>query len=85
MSNKQSIASDIFHEIDKNHDGKISKEELKEGLKLMHLPATDEVVNTLIAKLDTDKNGEVSFFLFILLFFFHSFKSLFINFQYCFE
>lgn len=64
---KQSVASDIFHEIDQNHDGKISREELKEGLKILHLPSNDEVVNTLIAKLDTDKNGEVSnLFIFLI-------------------
>lgn len=50
----------IFKRLDKNNDGKLSDQELRHGLKELKLPSNDAVVNDLIKKIDTDKNGEMS-------------------------
>jgi Ca2+-binding EF-hand superfamily protein len=57
---KKSVAEDIFLELDKDHDGKITREELRDGLRILKLPYSDEVLNALVEKLDADKNGEIS-------------------------
>ena len=58
---KRSAASDIFQELDRDKDGKITREELRDGLRILRLPYSDEVINGLLEKLDVDKNGEISF------------------------
>ena len=61
ITEERSAASDIFQELDRDKDGKITREELRDGLRILRLPYSDEVINGLLEKLDVDKNGEISF------------------------
>jgi len=47
--------------LDRDGSGKISREEVKEGLRALKLPSTDKNVTEFLASLDTDHDGEISF------------------------
>ena len=50
---------DAFRKFDENHDGSVSKKELKKFLNNMNLPLDDTVFDTVVAHIDDDCNGEV--------------------------
>eukprot|EP01116_Phalansterium_solitarium_P019873 TRINITY_DN5711_c0_g1_i1.p1 TRINITY_DN5711_c0_g1~~TRINITY_DN5711_c0_g1_i1.p1 ORF type:complete len:710 (+),score=219.58 TRINITY_DN5711_c0_g1_i1:119-2248(+) len=50
----------IFHELDLDSSGFLEALEVKEGLKKLHLPASDEEVIEFISMSDRDKDGRIS-------------------------
>lgn len=51
---------EVFAKLDANGDGHLTRDELHDGLKLLKLPATEADVDALLARLDVDKDGNVS-------------------------
>jgi Ca2+-binding EF-hand superfamily protein len=51
---------EVFAKLDANGDGHLTRDELRDGLKLLKLPATEADVDALLARLDIDKDGNVS-------------------------
>lgn len=51
---------EVFARLDANGDGHITRNELRDGLKLLKLPARDADVDTLLSRLDINKDGTVS-------------------------
>jgi len=67
-ANKTAIQQDkledmqrAFKVFDKNDDGRISKDELKEVLKSAMVDASDEQMDMFMKKVDTDGNGSIDF------------------------
>lgn len=57
----------VFRLLDKNSDGRLSKEEVKEGyLKHFGQQMTEDEVDTMFAKVDTDNNGFIDYNEFIV-------------------
>jgi len=50
-----------FRQFDDNHDGSVSKKELKKFLENVNLPLDDAVFDTVVANIDDDGNGEVDY------------------------
>jgi Ca2+-binding EF-hand superfamily protein len=50
----------VFAKLDTNGDGHLTRDELRDGLKMLKLPATETEVDALLARLDVDKDGTVS-------------------------
>ena len=50
---------EIFGKLDKNHDGKITAEELEEGMKVMKVPYGHAA--KLLAGIDTNHDGTVNY------------------------
>ena len=51
--------TDLFNLIDEDKDGKITRDELQNGLKLIHVNLSDEALDAIYAKLDKDGSGEI--------------------------
>lgn len=51
---------EVFAKLDANGDGHLTRDELRDGLKLLKLPASEADVDALLARLDVDKDGTVS-------------------------
>jgi len=67
-ANKTAIQQDkledmqrAFKVFDKNDDGRITKEELKEVLKAANVDASDEQMDMFMKKVDADGNGSLDF------------------------
>ena len=50
---------------DKNNDGKLNFEEIKNGLKMIGEKMTDQEIQDVLNSLDKDKNGTLDIFEFI--------------------
>lgn len=46
---------------DRDKSGKISRTEIKEGLRALKLPSRDKDVDDFLTSLDTNHDGEISF------------------------
>lgn len=60
-NHEQQEIIEVFQEIDKNKDGLISKEELKQGLASAGRIYSDEEVDQIFSKIDVEKKGVVTF------------------------
>ncbi|EFA75857.1 EF-hand domain-containing protein [Heterostelium album PN500] len=60
VSGDKQYISNLFHSLDSNNDGKITKEELKEGFLKLKIPATDQSINDFLQEVDTNHDGNVS-------------------------
>jgi calcium-dependent protein kinase len=56
-SQEKDHLSKVFHILDKNHDGLLSKEEIIEGFHNSKMKITDEELNSLLTALDSNQNG----------------------------
>lgn len=50
-----------FEQFDRNRNGSITSDEMKECLHQSKIPFEDHEVNQVIAKMDTNKDGQVTF------------------------
>ncbi|XP_067929074.1 leucine-rich repeat-containing protein 74A-like [Watersipora subatra] len=50
---------DLFHAFDKDKNGSLTRQELKEGLLSMSIPLSSRALDLLIKKTDTDNDGEI--------------------------
>ncbi len=55
----------LFRQIDTNHDGYLSIEELKAALSMQHEQKTYNELKELMDSIDTDKNGKINYTEFI--------------------
>lgn len=62
---KEALAN-VFKLIDKNGDGKLSKEEVRQGFGMHFGPISDEQVDELFENVDIDKSGFIDFSEFIV-------------------
>ena len=51
--------TDLFNLIDEDKDGKITRDELQNGLKLIHVNLSDEALDAIYTKLDKNGSGEI--------------------------
>jgi calcium-binding protein CML len=52
---------EIFQKFDTNKDGKLSREEIKQGLRSLKLPHSEDTIDLLLKTLDTNQDGHVTF------------------------
>ncbi|CAF1554068.1 unnamed protein product [Rotaria magnacalcarata] len=52
---------DAFNLFDRDHSGKITKSELRRMLGALNVKATDNEVQKLLRRMDTDNSGEIDF------------------------
>jgi len=58
---KQQACKAAFGQIDKSGDGKISKEELRDVITLLHRAPSDEDLQALMTAVDTDNSGFIEY------------------------
>lgn len=51
----------VFHWIDSNHEGFISKQEMKSAFEQAHIPVSQDDIDRIFAKVDFDENGMINF------------------------
>ena len=63
MVTKEEIArlQTVFHQLDKNKDGKLQYNEILEGYKEFHGDFAKEEVDRIFALVDVDHSGEIDF------------------------
>jgi len=60
MSDAQTVAEQKFAEYDKNGNGTLSFAEIKNIVKDLGKPVTDEEVDDLLTQIDSNSNGNVT-------------------------
>jgi calcium-dependent protein kinase len=51
-----------FNQLDVNNDGRLSREEIKTGYKkIMGIEISDQEVNEIMARVDTDNSGYIDY------------------------
>ena len=53
--------SDAFKAMDKNGDGFLSKEEVKEAMKAAGEPMSDAGIDDLLKSIDVDRDGKINY------------------------
>jgi Ca2+-binding EF-hand superfamily protein len=52
---------EIFQKFDTNKDGNLSREEIKQGLRSLKLPHSEDTIDLLLKTLDANQDGQVTF------------------------
>ena len=66
-TNKTEELRQVFATFDKNGDGYITREELRESLRNMRMAMSDKEINEIVAKYDSNGDGLIDFEEFCLL------------------
>jgi len=63
MANKEEINElhKVFRALDKNNDGKLSKDELVDGYRRLFGDMAEEEVSKILARVDADGSGEIDY------------------------